>query len=97
MAVVAEKRKAYDASRGFKRSAFDEEAEAADEAFEEAIHDYDERRDTACSVYPDLRKLKSSLAKTSQALAFGLVVPMLESKQFERRDGLVRLMKRSFL
>jgi hypothetical protein len=63
--VAAEKRKAYDASRGSKRSAFNEEAEAVDEAFEEPIHDYDERRDTACSLYPDLRKLKSSHAKTS--------------------------------
>ena len=93
----AEKRKAYDASRGPARSAFSEQTDETEDAFEEAIHDYDERWETACSVYPDLKTLRGNLAKTSRALAFSFVVAILETKQFDARDRLARLMENSFL
>lgn len=93
----AEKRKAYDASRGPARSAFSEQTDETEDAFEEAIHDYDERWETACSVYPDLKNLREKLAKTSRILAFNFVVRILETKQFENRDRLATQMERSFL
>ncbi len=92
-----EKRKAYDASRGHSRSAFSEQTDETEDAFEEAIHDYDERWETACSVYPDLNKLRSTLAQTSRTLAFNFVVKILETKQFEKRDALAGQMERMFL
>jgi len=93
----AEKRKAYDASRGSTRSSFNAQTDEAEDAFEEAIHDYDERWETACSVYPDLNKLRSTLTQTSRTLAFNFVVRILETKQFEKRDALAEQMERMFL
>ena len=93
----AEKRKAYDASRGSTRSSFNAQTDDAEEAFEEAVHDYDSRWDIACVVYPDLKNLRARLSKTSRALSFSFVVKILESKQFEDREKLAASMESSFL
>ena len=90
------KRKAYDAeyqSSGMGESDFD----AGDAAADEGVQQFSQDWETAVEYYPDLTKLVSTLAKTSQSLAFTFRLYMLTEKAFKNRRQVAEAMHNAFL
>ncbi len=90
------KRKAYDAeyqSAGMGESDFD----AGDAAADEGVQQFSQDWETAVEYYPDLTTLASTLARTSQSLAFTFRLYMITEKAFKNRRQVAEVMHNAFL
>lgn len=66
-------------------------------AFTSALSATEEKWNLACSVYPDLKSLRSRLARFSTSLAFAFVVVLLETKVFAQRQIVAAHLEETFL
>src|SRR4051794_28031096 len=80
------------------QGAFDEDdATEQSGAFDSALREAEQRWNIACSIYPDLRTVRSGLARISTSLAFAYVTGLLETKAFNNREQLARHLEQEFL
>lgn len=68
-----------------------------DAAFDSAMTEVEERWLIACSIYGDLKVLRSRLSRISTSLAFAFVTICLETKTFAQRAELASHLERVFL
>lgn len=91
-------RAAYDRTRNKSSQAeFQPEEDDQSGAFTSALSATEERWSLACSVYPDLKELRSRLARVSTSLAFAFVVVLLETKAFAQRQSVATHLEETFL
>ena len=94
-----QRRSEYDQTRarGTQQDFSAEEGADYSEAFADALGAAEERWLIACSIYPDLKNLRASLARISTSLAFAYVTGLLELKAFGQRHELASSLERNFL
>jgi tRNA threonylcarbamoyladenosine modification (KEOPS) complex Cgi121 subunit len=92
-----EKRRAYDIKYSSSGGASYSDSESVDDDFDEAMASLEDKWSVAVSVFPDLKVIRSKLAKTAHRLAFAFVVYILDSKNFEKRHQIASSMENKFL
>ena len=94
-----QRRSEYDQTRarGTQQDFSAEEGADYSDAFADALGAAEERWLVACSIYPDLKNLRTALARISTSLAFAYVTGLLELKAFDRRHELASSLERNFL
>ena len=92
-----EKRAAYDRTRNQGSQAEFQPDEEQSGAFTSALSATEEKWGLACSVYSDLKYLRSRLARVSASLAFAFVVVLLETKTFAQRQEVAAHLEEAFL
>jgi len=92
-------RNAYDLSRSPKSGHGYQKDEPTEQtaAFDAALAEMEGRWSVAVSIYPDLKRLRDSLAHISTSLAFGFVAILLETKEFESRREISKKLESDFL
>lgn len=91
------KRAAYDRTRSHGSQAEFQPDDEQSGAFTSALSETEEKWTLACSIYPDLKILRSRLAGISTSLAFALVVVLLETKAFAQRQTISTHLEEAFL
>lgn len=80
-----------------ERQSFDDGSDQNADAFGAALAELEERWSIACSIYPDLRDIRSQLSKISTPLAFAYVTSILEFKSYLKRGEVAASLEREFL
>ena len=91
------KRAEYNKNRTNSYSSFSDDSEETDTAFDTALFELEKRWQVASEIFPDLRKIRARLSKTSHKLAFSFVILILEIKKFDDRNLLANELERRFL